>query len=106
MRHSLAALQSMVPPHEFLPPHSTRHFTPGGQTTAAAHESDCGQSMMHVSPSQREQVSGQTKLESGPTVASGASGSASATDCPPSPSTHQPSTQTRPPLQSSGLSQS
>jgi hypothetical protein len=102
--HSLDAVQSMPPPHEFLPVHSTRHLTPGGQTTAAAHASLSGQSITQVSTSQREQVSGQVKLESGPTWASGASGSASVTE-PPSPfSMHQPPEQIRPPAQSTWLS--
>jgi len=105
-RHSLAVVQSMPPPHEFLPVHSTRHLTPGGQTTSVAHASLTAQSMTQVSTSQREQVGGQTKLESGPTCASGASGSASATACPPSPlSMHQPAEQTRPSPQSPGPSQ-
>jgi hypothetical protein len=78
MRQSLAALQSIPPPHAFLPPHSTRHFTPGGQTTSVAQESASAQSITQVSASQREQISGHVKLESGPILASGASGSASA----------------------------
>jgi len=102
---SVDAVQSMPPPHESLPVHSTRHLTPAGQTTCVAHASLTGQSMTQVSPSQREQVSGQMKLESGPILASGASGSASTRD-PPSPlSTHQPSEQTRPLPQSPGPSQ-
>lgn len=106
MRQSLAALQSMPPPHEFRPPQSTRHFTPGGQTTSAAQESDSAQSITQVSASQREQLSGQTKLESGSGGASGAFGSASMIEEPPSPdSMHQPPEQTRPPLQSAWLSQ-
>ncbi len=104
--HSLAAVQSMPPPHESLPVHSTRHLTPGGHTTGVAHASLIAHSMTQVSTSQREQVSGQVKLESGPMCASGASGSASASEMPPSPdSTHQPPAQTRPPLQSAWLSQ-
>jgi len=107
-RHSLAVVQSMPAPHEFLPVHSTRHLTPGGQTTASAvHASLIGQSLTQVSPSQREQVSGQVKLESGAFgSASGAFGSASGSEMPPSPdSTHQPPEQSRPPLQSACESQ-
>jgi hypothetical protein len=100
MRQSLAALQSMPPPQAFLPPHSIRHFTPAGQTTGVAHESGSAQSMTQVSASQREQISGQVKLASGPTWASGWLGSASNTG-PLSPSSmHQPPEQTRPPAQS------
>jgi hypothetical protein len=104
--HSLDAVQSTPPPHEFLPVHSTRHLTPGGQTTAVAHASLVGQSITQVSTSQREQPSGQTKLESGAFgSASGAFGSASGSEMPPSPdSTHQPPEQSRPPLQSAWLS--
>lgn len=105
-RQSLAAVQLTPPPHEFLPVHSTRHLTPGGQTTSVAHASLIGHSITQVSPSQREQVSGHRKLESGAFgSASGALGSASGSETPPSPdSTHQPPAQTRPPLQSAWLS--
>jgi hypothetical protein len=106
--HSDDAVQSMPPPHEFLPVHSTRHLTPGGQTTGlpTGHASLIGQSMTQVSPSQREQMSGHTKLASGALgSASGAFGSASAAFGSASRSTHQPPAQTRPPLQSAWLSQ-
>lgn len=104
-RQSLDAAQSTPPPHEFLPVHSTRHLTPGGQTTAVAHASLVGQSMTQVSPSQREQPSGQRKLESGAFgSASGALGSASGAFGSASPSTHHPPEQSRPPLQSAWLS--
>ena len=96
IRQLAACVQSIPPPHEFLPLHSIRQVWSAGQTMGVAQESVGSQAITHTSRSQREQPAGQTNASP---LASGGDG-ASAPSSGPAPSaarTHQPSTQTRPP---------